>query len=436
MRAAFVVMLLASSVAVPAAAQDAAVFDRVAELRSRGLDLPAARLLEAEQERQPSPRVSAELGLAYLGAGRAVDAESHLSSATGTEGDAWIDEHREGLELALRYARASLGWVIVACDAPDAEVFVIDTNQAPASCGERLRTGIGEQTIEVRAWGHRSTRQIVNVGPNETVEARASLPQYECSMPGTQHIGGEDGGCCWPDQTWLEGTCSGVPECPDGGLSRGHECVSPDGAPPAPRRLASFRVSLLGGVAAFGRTDTSLFRSSSVPAQGPGLSFGPRAELRVGFKLFDLFGLELTAGGTMQDASHWLDCPSGMCADRAATAYTLDAGLLFVAHTDPPRAGGNVDLHLGVGARPYVRTFFDDDGDGSELTATVVPGELGASIFFTDFLSLDVLGQAELWIPWEYCGHGPDGAAYCLGSDALEVELAWTALAGFTFHAE
>ncbi|MCZ7679336.1 MAG: hypothetical protein M5U28_11480 [Sandaracinaceae bacterium] len=140
-------------------------------------------------------------------------------------------------------------------------------------------------------------------------------------------------------------------------------------------------------------------------------------------------------GGTMQEAARWLDCAGGACVDRAPTAYTLDAGLLFVAHSDPPRAGGNVDVRLGIGARPYVRTLFDAE-DGGELTATVVPAELGASIFLTDFLSLDVLGQAELWIPWEYCGHGADGAAYCLGNDVLSIELAWTALAGITFHAE
>lgn len=431
---AFAAALLSLSAALPAAAQDA-LFEQVAELRARGLDLAAARLLEAERRRNPSPRVTAELGLAYLGAGRAVDAETHLASATGAEGDAWIDEHHDGLELALRYARASLAWVVVSCDAEGAEILVADTEQPPAPCGERLRVGIGERAVEVRALGYRSAREIVNAGPGETVEARVSLQPFDCSEAGTQHIGGEDGGCCWPGQTWLEGACSGVPECADGGWALGHRCMSPDTPRPAPRRLASFRVSLLGGVAAFGRTDTSLFRAPGVPAQGAGLSLGPRVELRVGFKLLDLFGLELTVGGTMQEAARWLDCAGGACVDRAPTAYTLDAGLLFVAHSDPPRAGGNVDVRLGIGARPYVRTLFDGE-DGGELTATVVPAELGASIFLTDFLSLDVLGQAELWIPWEYCGHGPDGAAYCLGDDALSIEFAWTALAGITFHAE
>ncbi|MCZ7679338.1 MAG: hypothetical protein M5U28_11490 [Sandaracinaceae bacterium] len=102
---AYAAALLSLSAALPAAGQDA-LFEQVAELRARGLDLAAARLLDAERRRSPSPRITAELGLAYLGAGRAVDAETHLASATGAEGDAWIDEHQGGLELALRYARA------------------------------------------------------------------------------------------------------------------------------------------------------------------------------------------------------------------------------------------------------------------------------------------------------------------------------------------
>ena len=409
-------------------------FDRIAALRAQGLDLPAVRLLEVAREARPAPRVSAELGLAYLGLGQAVDAETHLAEAVSAEGDAWIDVHRAGLLLALRHARASIGVVVVACEAEDAAVWVDGSNEPPSPCGEPLRAAAGDRVVEVRAPGFRSARTEVRVTPHETVEASATLSPFDCFTPGMEHMGGEQGGCCWPDQTWLEGACSGVPECPDGSFARGHECAQP-APPPPPRRLASFHVSLLAGLASFGRTDTSLFRPS-VPAQGTSVSLGPRAELRVGFKLFELFGLELTAGGTMTDVPRWLDCPGGACAERAATAYTLDVGFLFVAHTDPPRIGGNIDLHLGLGARPYVRTTFDDDGGGSELTATVVPAELGASIFLADFVSLDVLGQAELWIPWEYCGHGADGARYCLGGDALGIELAWTALAGITFHAE
>ncbi len=427
--------LLTLTLASPASAQESEdIFARVAELRARGLDLPAARLLTAERERSPSPRLSAELGLAYLGAGRAVDGERHLAAALEAEDDAWIDEHRAGLELALRYARASLAWVLVTCDAPGAEVRVLSTEQPAAPCGERQRIGVGEQFVEVRAWDRRSVREGVIAGPGETVEVRATLAPIEC-RPGTMHMGGEDGGCCWPDQAWVDGACAGVPECPDGGWSRGNECFSDEHPPPGPPRLATFRVSLLGGAAAFGRTDNSLFRHR-LGAQGAGLSIGPRAELRVGFELVDRFGLELALGGTMQEAARWLDCPSGACAERATTAYTLDGGVLFVAHTDPPRAGGNLDFHLGIGVRPYVGVFFEHAAGGGSLAATVVPAELGLALFLTDFLSIDVLGQAELWIPWEYCGHGPDGAGYCMGFDSLDVELAWSALGGVTFHAE
>lgn len=429
-------LALGLALAMPAAAQPADLFERVADLRDRGHDAAAVRLLEAADRDAPSARVTAELGLAYQGADRPADAERRLGAALEAAGDTWIEEHRAALELALGYARASLGWVTVSCDTMGAEVRVVGDGPAVA-CGEALRIEVGGRAVEVTAPFHRSVRRHVDVGQGERVTVEVSLEPHDCPSYGMQHIGGADGGCCWPGQTWSEGQCVGGPECPDGGWAYGGDCMSADTPRHPPARLASFHVTALGGVASFARTDTSLFRPG-VGAQAEGISLGPRLELRFGIKLFDLLGLDLTVGGAMQGSDRWLDCPPGAagCARRSATAYTLDFGLMLSAHTDPPRRGGNVDFHVGVGARPWVNLLLDDDADGGRLTATVVPAELGASIFFADVISLDLIGQSELWLPWEYCGHGADGASYCLGTDDLDYELAWSGLAGLTLHVD
>ena len=431
------VSALAGAFAPTAFAQTEDVLSRAAELRRRGDDLAAARLLEAEGARHRTPRLSAELGLAYQGASRSVDAERNLAAALASENDAWVEVHRAGLAIALRYARASLGWVVVECETPGAEVRAIESSAEPVACGEPMRIGVGERVIEVRAYGHRSARQSVSVSATERARASVSLEAFECESAGTQHIGGDEGGCCWPGQSMIGGACVGVPECPDGGWLRGSECMSPDTPRPGPPRLATVHFGVYGGVTNFARTDTSLFRPD-VSAGGRLGSLGPRVELRVGIRLFDLFALDLTVGGTRQELGLWLDCAPGAsgCANRTPLAYTLDAGVMFTAHTDPPRSGGNLDFHLGVGARPFARIFFDDDAGGAELTAIVVPAELGLSLYFADAVSLDLIGQAELWIPWEYRGHGIDGVAYTLGADALDYEMAWSGLAGLTFHVD
>ncbi len=428
--------LLALACASTAAAQSDDLPTRVAELRRRGEDLAAARLLDAERAQHPSPRLSAELGLAYQGAGRPVDAEVHLRAALAAENDPWIAEHRAGLTLALRYVEGSLGWVVVRCTTPGADARVLGSLADPAPCGEPLRIGAGEQQIEVRAAGHRSVREIVRVAAGRRARVRVRLEPFECATAGMEHVGGDEGGCCWPGQSWEDG-CAGSPECPDGGWVHGDACMSPDTPPPGPPRLAVFHFGILGGATNFARTDTSLFRPGVDP-HGRLASLGPRVELRAGVRLFELLALDLTVGGTRQDMAGWLDCApgTGNCVSGSPLAYTLDAGLMLTAHTNPPRIGGNVDFHLGIGARPVARIFFDDDAGGAEPTATVVPAELGMSIFFADVLSFDVLGQAELWLPWEYCGHGSGGTAYCLGPDALDYEVAWSGLAGLTLHAD
>jgi hypothetical protein len=430
-----VLSALAALVAVPAEAQDEHLYERVAALRAIGEDAAAASLLELEVGDR-TPRLEAELGLAYQGAGRLVAAERHLVEALRAEGDAWVEAHRPGLQLALRLARERLAWVTVESDAAGATIVSVAEESVEVPVGRPLRIASGLARIEVRAPGHRSARRDVQVAPSERAVLRVTLEPLACPTAGMTHVGGETGACCWPGQRAGADGCEGAPRCPEPLVPFGATCRVPDAAAPPDRRLATFRLSLLGGVTNFGEDDTALFRRGAVP-QGRSTRIGPRAEVRVGFRLFDLFSIAFTAGGSGQEVARWLDCPvAGACGETMPYAYTIDAGVMLLAHTDPPRHGGNVDFHLGIGARPWSRIFFVTEAQTSELTATVIPAELGMSLFFAREVSLDLIGQAHLWIPWEHCGRDAGGQPFCVGADALHPEFGWSGVAGLTFHAD
>lgn len=160
---------------------------------------------------------------------------------------------------------------------------------------------------------------------------------------------------------------------------------------------------------------------------------GPRVELRVGIHVGSFLTLEGIAGGTRRALTHWNDCGSGEnCVADFPLATTMDFGAMLQAHTNPRRERGNFDFHLGVGVRPWSTILLDDESMGTiKLTSTVFPGELGASLFFGSAVSLDLLAQGELWVPWKYCDNSSN---LCVDSEELHPEFAWSALAGLTFH--
>jgi hypothetical protein len=407
--------------------------------RRHGEDARAAELLRAVLESAASPRVRAELGLALLGAERPIVAETELTEALRAEQDPWVRAHRGGLELALDGAASQLAWLDFDCAVPGAHALLVGNDDTPAPCGQPWRVVAGELSVEVRAPGQRSVRTTLTVTGGERQALAVALDPIECAHPDMLHIAGEQGGCCWPGQRWTaEGACGGTPACPSSTLPEGRDsCLAVDTAVDR-RNLADVHFGLYGGVTSFLGSDTALFRPN-LPAASSSLSLAPRAELRIGARLHRFLDLDLVAGGTMQDTSHWSDCTADLtgCVDTARTLYGVDLGLMLQAHTNPTRRAGAIDLRVGAGVRPWTRLYLDPSAAGQatgKLTATVLPAELGLSVFLGAAFSLDLLGQAELWVPWEYCGAAPDGAYTCTSGGDLSTEVAWSAALGLTVH--
>jgi len=110
---------------------------------------------------------------------------------------------------------------------------------------------------------------------------------------------------------------------------------------------------------------------------------------------------------------------------QAQTAQDVTAVL------DPHTCNSSGMIHMGGanGGCCWIIKLDDATMGTTKLTSTVVPGELGASLFLSSAISLDLLGQGELWLPWEYCDSSSNEC-----TKALHTELAWSALAGLTFH--
>ncbi|NOY93376.1 MAG: hypothetical protein GXP55_19500 [Deltaproteobacteria bacterium] len=424
---------LLTSAGLPAPSRAQGVLDEVAGARRLGEDERALTLLDHPIAQVSEPRRAAERGLAYQGAGLYVDAERALVRALATTADPWVTAHRAGLDLALQLTRERLGWLIVACDAPGTRASFVDGPTESFPCGLAQRVIAGAQRIETRAPNRRSARAVVQVGPGGRERYSVQLSPFECASEGMLHTGGDHGRCCWPGQGLDDaGACEGTPSCPPNTRAEQLSCIPTQRTG---RGLARLEVGAFAGVASFISADTGLFRSG-VDSSGSSTQLGGRLELRIGARLYGPLSAAVIVGGSRQDVNQWIDCGGASgCVDTGPTAYGVDVGLMLQLHTNPRRHLGAFDLHVGAGVRPFAQVSFDSPSAAtSKLTATVIPAELGLSFFLGSALSIDLLGQGELWLPREYCGTGADGTRSCLGSSELTYEFGWSALLGLSLH--
>ena len=134
--------------------------------------------------------------------------------------------------------------------------------------------------------------------------------------------------------------------------------------------------------------------------------------------------------GTYRDGiTHWGDCSGvGGCAESYPHENNSDLGLMLQAHGQSSWGGDTADFHLGVGVRPRVRIELEGSGGPAQLTSTVIPAELGMSLHLGSMLSLELVGQAETWLPWKYCD------TECVGAEGVQTEVGWSVLTGLTLR--
>src|SRR5688572_26126191 len=102
---------VALSLAGEARADDVeSLIQRGIDLRRRGQDAEALESFRAANERRPTPRAMAQIGLAEQALGRWIDADLHLGEALSAGDDPWIVKNRGALEGARALVEKHLGW--------------------------------------------------------------------------------------------------------------------------------------------------------------------------------------------------------------------------------------------------------------------------------------------------------------------------------------
>ena len=181
-----VVAILAAAPVARAAEDDAVA--AAEELLREGLELRRAHReldtldrIERAHALSPTPRHRAQLGLAYQGSGRWLEAERELDQALAVTGDAWIERQRVVLTAALAVVRSRLGWLELRVDDPDARVVVdgVDRGEARSS----LRVFAGERRVEITAPGRTPWASMLTVGAGERAVLAVSLSARPTGAP-------------------------------------------------------------------------------------------------------------------------------------------------------------------------------------------------------------------------------------------------------------
>ena len=94
------------------------------DLRRGGDDVGALQKFQRAFEVAPSPRATAQMGLAEQALGRWVTAYEHLHRALDATNDAWIKKSRPALEEALNHVNDHVGQVEILGGSPGAEVRI------------------------------------------------------------------------------------------------------------------------------------------------------------------------------------------------------------------------------------------------------------------------------------------------------------------------
>lgn len=161
--------------AAPRCGQANAEIERALQLRERGRDDEGWQLLAALYARCPTPRVTAQLGVAEHALARWLDAAAHLDAALGAAHDAWVNARRGPLEALRRDVGGHLAELTLDCPLADAALTVDGVSRGLVRDHSPLRLTEGAHRIEVTAPGHRRALATLTLAGGERLVRRFDL---------------------------------------------------------------------------------------------------------------------------------------------------------------------------------------------------------------------------------------------------------------------
>lgn len=149
----FVLLLSAAAIAGPKDDADQAIARGIA-FRRQGDDAAALKEFQRAQEVSPTPRATAQVGLALQALGRWAEAEQQIEESLRAAQDPWIIKNRPTLDAALGTIRGHVGTLEVVGFPSGAEVLVEQRRVGVLPLPKPVRATAGTVAIEVRSPGY------------------------------------------------------------------------------------------------------------------------------------------------------------------------------------------------------------------------------------------------------------------------------------------
>lgn len=135
----------------------------------------ALREFLAARALSPSPRATAQMGLAEHALGRLPAAERHLTEALAAVDDRWVRARRRDLEASLSEVASRLGTLDIQGFPPGAEIRIEGQLVGALPLRRPLRWPRGSVTVDVSASGYQPFSKAVEVQPGQLVALWAEL---------------------------------------------------------------------------------------------------------------------------------------------------------------------------------------------------------------------------------------------------------------------
>ncbi len=164
-----------------------AIIEHGIQLREQGHDDQALLEFHRAYAILPSPRASAQIGLAEQALGQWVEADRYLEKALAAKRDAWIESRRSALDAAGAAVLRHLGTLEIRGGIDGAEVRLDGTLLGVLPLGASQHVEAGTRALEVRAAGYYPVSRTIIVAPGatsrETVELVPLAPPTPTPSP-------------------------------------------------------------------------------------------------------------------------------------------------------------------------------------------------------------------------------------------------------------
>lgn len=434
--------------------------DRAAMLIDEGIALEASGDLagaltkyQQAEALQSSARGLGQRGLVEDKLNELPDAEMHLKASMALRKDKWVRANRAKMNRALRRISKQLADLEIKGEPEGAEVFVNERSVGLLPILGSVRAVIGSVTVQARKSGYAMYEEIVELPKKAkrtvVVSMEAAPPPVIAAIP-------------------IPVAAEPVAAAPAEAPPVEPIAIAPISTEPPPETVAQADIESfsdpredLDGEPQDARESATGFEAALNFGYHPSIG-GPKLQGSAG----TLTGQILLGARIIWPLSFGIAINSGFDLGTEGTSVVLAGhpGFYLRGHIQKYKKQLAVDVWGGVGVQPLSLQAAVQDSDASEIDpATVdptlvtqasvvrllasdrigakrihtlqslnIPVELGATLYLTEAVGIDLSLGLTFWLPQQDCLHEENGARYCT-SDGLDTQTSFFIGGGFTF---